>query len=180
MAKKTKIKAPLLALPPLQTNADATEAVRIIGELQRRVESVRADVETTVAKIVEDAQKSIADTEAELKARVLGLQAYCTQHRALLTNNRTKTIDFVTGKVSWRSRPASVRLPKAKEKLAELIGRIRALGFPQFIRTKEEIDREAMLKEPEKATSIAGVTIKSAGEEFYVEPLSVEIGEVAA
>jgi phage host-nuclease inhibitor protein Gam len=172
-----KIKAPLPAPPPLTSDQEATEAVRRIGELQRTIERVKADVETTVAELIEVAKKSIAPTEQELQGKLSALQVYCTLHRARLTNNRTKTIDFLTGKVSWRSRPASVSVPKAKDKLAELIARIKTLGFAQFLRTKEEIDKEAMLKEPETAKSIAGVRIKSAGEDFAVEPLAVKIEE---
>jgi phage host-nuclease inhibitor protein Gam len=40
---------------------------------------------------------------------------------------------------------------------------------------KEEIDKQAMLKEPEVAGSVPGVTVGSEGEEFYVAPLGVEL-----
>lgn len=44
-----------------------------------------------------------------------------------------------------------------------------------FLREKAEIDKEAMLREPDRARGIVGVTIGTAGESFSVEPFEAEI-----
>jgi len=59
-----------------------------------------------------------------------------------------------------------------------IIANLKLLGLEQFIRVKEEIDKKAMLKEPEVAKKIKGVSI-SQYEEFVVKPTELEI-EIAA
>ncbi|EJS83261.1 host-nuclease inhibitor protein, partial [Pasteurella multocida subsp. multocida str. Anand1_buffalo] len=44
------------------------------------------------------------------------------------------------------------------------------MGFDRFIRTKNEINKEALLLEPEVAKGIAGVTIKQGVEDFVIKP----------
>ena len=44
----------------------------------------------------------------------------------------------------------------------------------QFIRVKQEVDKEAMLKEPDVAKSVKGVTIGQ-HEEFMVKPAELEL-----
>ncbi len=39
----------------------------------------------------------------------------------------------------------------------------KSLGLTAFLRIKEEVNKEAMLADPDKARTIAGVTIKSGG-----------------
>ena len=41
----------------------------------------------------------------------------------------------------------------------------------EFLRTKVEINREAMLANAEQAAKIPGVLIRSAGESFVIEPV---------
>ena len=44
------------------------------------------------------------------------------------------------------------------------------LGLDRFIRTKQEINKEALLNEPEVAKGIAGITIKTGVEDFVIKP----------
>ena len=49
----------------------------------------------------------------------------------------------------------------------------------RFIRVKEEINKEAMLKEPELAETVRGVSITQR-EEFIVKPTEIEIEIVSS
>jgi phage host-nuclease inhibitor protein Gam len=68
-------------------------------------------------------------------------------------------------------RPPSVRLRDMKRVLEALV----QLGLARFIRVKQEVDKEAMLREPELAAQVPGVSIGSEGEEFVVSPLVVAL-----
>jgi len=46
----------------------------------------------------------------------------------------------------------------------------------KFIRVKEEVNKDAMLAEPDQAMKVPGVTIKSGGEDFIIEPLELKKG----
>jgi len=53
---------------------------------------------------------------------------------------------------------------------------LRRLGLDRFIRRKEEINREAILNEPEAVACIPGITISQA-EDFVVSPFEVELSQ---
>ncbi|MBF0247143.1 MAG: host-nuclease inhibitor Gam family protein [Alphaproteobacteria bacterium] len=68
--------------------------------------------------------------------------------------------------MSWRSRPPKVSIRGIQAVLDNLID----LGLTQFIRTSQDIDKAAMLKDPETASAVDGVTIGSGGEDFVIKP----------
>jgi phage host-nuclease inhibitor protein Gam len=176
MAKKTK--TPALNLPVPQSDQEAEVAIARIGTLMRQIEGIEAAANDRIAAITAEAGASAAPVRAKLKAEIEGLKTYCEANRSRLTAVFTrKTAAFATGTVAWRARPAKVTL---RDKVEEVIARIKTLGLKQFIRTKEEIDKEAMLKVPKLAATIAGVSIGSAGEDFAVEPLAMEIAEAVS
>lgn len=170
---RTKTAAPALPVP--QSDEEAAAAIARIGELHRAIERIKSAADDQVAAIAELAANEAAPLRAQHAAAIEGLKTYCEAHRMRLTEGgKTKTAKFLTGVVAWRARPPAVRLPRAREALADLIARLKALGLDRFIRTKEEVDKEAMLAEPDVAASVQGVSIGSAGEDFVVEPLELE------
>jgi len=66
--------------------------------------------------------------------------------------------------------PLSVSLRDAESILKSL----RSLGLQRFIRIKEEVSKEAMLKEPDVAKTVKGVSI-SQREEFVAKPAELEV-----
>ena len=55
-----------------------------------------------------------------------------------------------------------------------VLERLRTLGLTRFIRVKEEVNKDAMLADPDAARAVDGVTIVQA-EEFAIEPHNVEL-----
>ena len=167
-AKKSKTKA--LARVP-QSREDAVFAIGRIGTLRREIQKLRADADEVIRVAGEKFEQASADLVAELAEHEQGVQVFCEARRLELTNDgKVKFHDFGTGRINWRSRPASVSI-RAVEAVIEACKKV---GFSQFVRVKEEINKDAMLADQEKARLIAGVTIKSAGEEFVIEPAELE------
>lgn len=158
-----------------QSRQEAMWAVGRIGTLRRDILAQKA-LADEVIKLA--GEKFEADTEAmaeELAEHERGVQAWCEANRMSLTNNdKVKFHDFGTGTVRWRSLPASVSIRGAETVLEAL----KALGLKAFIREKEEINKEAMLNDPDKARTVSGVTIKSEGEVFAIEPLELDTSSV--
>lgn len=170
MAKRTKNIA-LSAVP--QTREDVVNQIARIGDLQGQLAVAKAQHDERVREIGKSFDDVSAPLDDELTHLTAGVQAYCEAHRNELTNNgKVKFTSFSTGTVSWRTRPPSVTLRRTEA----IIETCKSLGFEKFIRVKEEINKDAMLAEPEKAMTIAGVTIKSAGEDFIIEPLELNKG----
>ena len=90
-------------------------------------------------------------------------------------NPRTRMRELVTGEVSWRQRPPSVRITGADA----VIETLKRMQLERFVRTKEEPNKDAMLNEPEAVRGIAGISIVSGVEDFAIAPFAVDV-EVAA
>ncbi|HAG1869157.1 TPA: host-nuclease inhibitor protein Gam, partial [Salmonella enterica] len=102
-----------------------------------------------------------------------GVQGWCEAHRDELTQNgKTKTASLITGKVEWRNRPPSVGI-RGVETVLETLHR---LNLDRFIRIKEEVNKDAILNEPEVVKGVAGITIRSGIEDFSITPFEQDTG----
>lgn len=156
--------------------ADADEASRFlarIGEIDRHVAAIQILLDTEVAQAKTKAEAQVKPLSEECDRLTRGLQLWAEANREALTNGgRTKTVALPAGEISWRQRPPSVRLRDVAAVLADL-GR---LGLTRFIRRKEEVDKEALLREPSVAATVPGVAIASGGEDFVVAPIELPLG----
>lgn len=154
-----------------QCREDAVVAIGRIGTLRREIAAHKARADEAARLAGEKLEADTAELMAELADHERGVQAWCEANRQALTvDGKVKFHDFGTGQVKWRARPAGVSIRGAEA----VIAACKSFGFSMFIRVKEEINKEAMLADPEKARVIAGVTIKSAGEDFVIEPTEID------
>jgi len=170
MAKKTKTLGVNLPVP--QNRDDAAAAIRQIGEKNREIARIEANMNDRLAVIKEESEVLAAPLKDDVVGLTEGLKVWAEANRDALTNGgKVKFSDLGTGKISWRLRPAKVTL----REIEKIIERLKALGKQKFLRTKEEVNKEAMLDAPDEARMIAGVSIGSEGEDFVVEPFEAEI-----
>lgn len=147
-----------------------------LGEAQRARQALQIELDGKLASLKRDYEDRAAAPTAAIAGLSTAIRAYCDAHRDELLNAGGKTATFKAGEVSWRRRPPAVVIKGA----AAILNALKALGLERFIRTKEEINKEAMLAEPEIASAVAGVTIGSAGEDFVIKPLALDLEEVVA
>ena len=163
-----KAKRPANQVPVPQDAMEADAFVQRIGDAQRRAVVVKAALDEAVSAAKLQAEGEAAIIAAEIETATRGLQIWAEAHRQKLTKDgATKTVKMPSGEIAWRLRPASIAIRDAKAVLATLLGD-RKLG--RFVRTKHEIDKDALLKEPEAAAAIEGVTVKTGAEDFIVTP----------
>ncbi len=172
--KKTKTKA--MSAPAAQSREEAQRMVAEIGEISRELARQEADLGDALAKVKADAEAKALPLKTRLIDLHDAVQKWAEANRAELTRDgRTKTVELTTGKVSWRNRPEGVLLRGVEA----VIDYLRTKHESRFLRTKYEVDKEAMLAAKDEARQVPGVTIKSAGEEFIVEPFDAQLAEVA-
>lgn len=175
-AKKNRIKKTASPVSVPQNREQVADAIRELGLLQRDLARIEADMNDELAQV-----KAVYEEDAEPRRQraevlVAGVQIWSEANREALTQgDKVKTAAFTTGKVAWRMRPKSVRITGQDSVLEQL----RSLGLKRFIREKEEVNKEAILNEPEAVAHVAGIAI-SQGEDFVVTPFEVELGGVAA
>ena len=158
--------------PVPQSREEASNFIHDIGAAQREVARIEADMNDEIARSKQSAEERAAPHRALVEAKTQGLRAWADANRDALTENgKRKYADLGTGKIEWRFAPPRVSI----RGLEEVIVRIKTLGLTAFLRTREEIDKEAMLRDPDKARLIQGVSIGTAGENFSVEPFESEL-----
>jgi phage host-nuclease inhibitor protein Gam len=175
MAKAAKTKTRGANLPVPQSREAAAEMLAAIGADQRELDRIAADMNGELSRIKTDAEAKAKPIQERIVASTEGLKVWAEANRDALTDGgKVKTADLGTGKIAWRVRPPSVTL----RGVDDILARLKALDLTRFIRTKSEVDKEAMLKEPEVARQVAGVSIGSEGEDFIVEPFAAQLSEV--
>ncbi len=176
MNDMAKVKAKSKSVPAPQSREEAAAMLRSIGEGAREVARIEADMNDDLARIKEEAEAKAAPHRSAIMQMTEGLKTWCEANRETLTDGgKRKFADLGTGRIEWRFSPPKVTIRGVEG----VIAAIKTLGLP-FLRTKEEIDKEAMLREPDKARLVPGVTIGSEGETFSVEPFEAQIEGRAA
>ena len=166
----------LTNIPAPQTDDEAADYIEFVGQYQRTLRSLSDDLKVATAKPKKEYEEKAEPLKIQLKEKLDGLEKYCAAHRDRLTEGgKRKFFDFKTGRVLWRLRPASVTL----RGINAVIEACKNLGLTKFVRTREEINKEAMLENPQEASSINGVNISSSGEDFSVEPAGEHLKDVS-
>lgn len=176
MAKtKTRIKSAAAAVNVPQSREMAAAAIANIGALNRQLARTEANMNDELAEVKARWEEAADPLRQQVAALTQGLQTWAEANRATLTQNgKVKTAALPTGEVLWRLRPPSVRITGAEAVLDAL----RRLGLKRFIREKEEVNKDAILNEPEAVAHVPGIAI-SQGEDFVVVPFEAELTEVA-
>lgn len=170
-----KVKRAAEAVPIPQTRDQAEAALARLGAIQRSLAVIAAAMEERVAgeKRLGEAEAKPLVTEAEALTQGLRLWAEANRH-ALTDGGKSKTVRLATGEVSWRTRPPRVVIRDA----AAVLEALDQLQLHRFVRTKVEVDKEAMLREPGVARQVPGVSIGSEGEDIVLSPTEMPLAGV--
>lgn len=171
MAKTAKrLKAKAQVYVP-QTRDDAAADIRKIGDLQRQALRGQTEMNDAIAHITAQFQPQLEAVSEQLTTLQEGVQAWCEAHRDDLTNGgKTKTANLITGEVQWRKRPPSVSVRGAEA----VIEALKRLGLSKFVRVVEEVNKEAILNEPDEVRGVAGIKVVKDVEDFVITPFEQE------
>lgn len=172
-ARKIKSDAPRFAIP--QSREDCTDYIARIGRAQRERERIQAAMNDELAAIRTGYEEQARPHAEAIKALSQGVQTWCDANREALTmGNKTKTANLASGEVRWRLRPPKVVI----RGLDAVMEALKDLRLDRFIRVKEEINKEAILADPEALRHVKGISVDQ-GEDFVIVPFETELEEVA-
>ena len=166
MARKRIVEA-----PALKSWEQADAALREIAENQIALQDIESEMQRQiigVKKIAEQDSKPHADRISKLER---DLKEFVEDHRDELGKAKTKTLNY--GSVGFRLSTA-VSLPKGKEKLDEIIRKIKARKLKDCIVTKETISKEGLKKQGETVVIAVGAKWSQKdvfGYDVYIEKL---------
>ena len=148
---------------------EAQSAIKQIGDLQREHARRSTLMNDAIARIAEAEAPLLNDISKRIETLQSGVQTWCEANRDQLCG-KGKTVNLITGEVSWRVRPPSVRVT-GEESVIDLLKRM-TLG--RFVRMKEAVNKEAILNEPEAVSGVPGIKVITGVEDFIVTPFEVE------
>ncbi|MFZ2452611.1 MAG: host-nuclease inhibitor Gam family protein [Methylovulum miyakonense] len=168
---KNRLKKPAIThAVPSDKDACALD-INKIGTLSREIAVLQAAMNDEIAVITDKYTGQFSPLQAEIANVQQGVQIFCEANRDELTQNgKMKTASFLTGTVQWRQRPPSV----SARGVDAVIEALKSFGLDRFIRTKEELNKEAILNEPAAVAGVAGLTIKKGVEDFVIQPFEIE------
>lgn len=176
MAKK-KLKTQA-AVVVAQSKDEVIEHIRQIGDLTRARERMEAEMNDAIAGLQEEYALQSAPLNDQIESLQNGIQVWCEANRDALTDGgKVKFADLITGIVRWRLNPPSVRVSGVSAVLALLKANE---DLARFVRTKEEINKDAILNEKDKFADgqVPGIKITEGVEMFVIEPFSQELAQV--
>lgn len=168
MATK-KLKAKAQTYAP-QSKGDCQADIKKLGDLQRDMVRVQADLNDEIARLTKAAAPRLDALQERIETLQAGVQTWCEANRKELCGSG-KTANLITGEVQWRQRPPSISIRGAEA----VIERLKGLDLVRFVRTKEEPNKEAMLAELDAVRGIAGITVNKGVEDFTITPFEVEV-----
>lgn len=152
MAKKRVVEA-----PSLHSWEDVNDALRQIAEAQIALGEIQSDMQKQILgaqKVAEEQSKPLNDNVAKLEREI---KSFVTDHRDEM--GKTKSVVLTFGEVGFRL-STSVSLPRAKEKLEEIIRRLKSRQMTDCIVVEEKVSKEALKKYGEDTVNAVGATWK--------------------
>lgn len=152
MARKRVVEA-----PSLHSWEDVNDALRQIAEAQIALGEIQSDMQKQILgaqKVAEEQSKPLNDNVAKLEREI---KSFVTDHRDEM--GKTKSVVLTFGEVGFRL-STSVSLPRAKEKLEEIIRRLKSRQMTDCIVVEEKVSKEALMKYGEDTVNAVGATWK--------------------
>lgn len=176
MSEKKAVKKKVVAVPKdrqelEQFVARIREEAEIINALDAETAKEIAKVEERLNAIKKNALAKAKPIEKRINELALGIYRFAESHRSELTDeDRKRTVEFASGdRIRWYLTPRSVVVVDKEEAIKEL----KKKGFTELIRITEEINKEAILQQPDKVAHLYYLDI-SQTEIFAIVPARME------
>jgi len=172
-ARRLKLDATPHPVP--QTQDEAVAAIAEIGVHQRERTRIETQMNDELARIREGWEKKAAPHQEAIKELQKGVQIWCEANRERLTQGgKVKYAHLASGEIKWRMTPPKVVI----RAIENVLDYLRMAGLDRLIRTREEVNKEAILTEPETVANIKGISITQR-EEFIVIPFETALESVS-
>ena len=152
-----------------KTLKDLEQGLAELGEAQREL----VIAETELSEAIAELQKKYAPliNEFNEKTELLNRQItdFCNKNYQEVFPKSSRTAKFLTGEISIRQKPNSLNVLNFDLALTHL----KEQGLTRFIRTKEDLNKSALLSEPAIVEKIDGIEIKKGEEQLNIKPYKI-------
>ena len=153
--------------------ADVDESLRVIALENAAVKKAEARMNEEVLAIQKRHEEETRGAREKVVANEKQIELYCIEHRDEFVGSKTKDLNY--GTVSFRNPPAKLTLLHGFT-WETVLALLKKLKMDQFVRMKEEVDKDAIKEQLPDAEELAQVGLRLAqNEQFYYETKEVEI-----
>lgn len=172
----------------LKSSEEVSETIKRISDLQKKKQAESDRINQKIQELQNELAAIAAPIEREIKSLSSSLFSYCGENKEYFKDKKTWSLP--TGDLSFRKNPDKVNVKSSaklienileKNNLTKAVEKLEDKLSKMFLRMKVELNKEAMLKSPEKALKATGIQISSGSETFYIKPyetgLELEIAD---
>lgn len=134
---------------------DVDSCLKEIAERQRRVDAAKASAAAKITAINEKLEQEIGTDVALITRAETDIAAYTTAHQDQLTGRSKQLTHGVV-----RLRAATELKPLNKWTFAKVLERLKELKRMDFIRIKEEVNKEAIIDAKMDPTTMATIGVR--------------------
>ena len=160
----------------IKTVEACAQEIAAIGVIERELARLQGELDQQVAKVKADHEAMAGPLREDRALREAAVRAFCEARRDSLCEGDTKSIEFASGEAGWRMGQA--KLEVESKRLPEILKALMAPKLKHLLRFKDpEIDKRAVLKQPELVKGLKGLKIVPAEESFWVKPTALDLAE---
>lgn len=169
MAKKKK------TTPAIETVEQLHSTVDEIARLEVELRGLEADRDKAIQVVQEQHESKIEETKKRIKALMALSGIYSIANRAALFVGKLKSAASSLARFGFREGNPSLKTLNKKHTWDSVLKKLEEAGKTQFIRTKQEVNKEALQAAKLSDAELAGYGLRfDQGETFFVEPKSEE------
>jgi phage host-nuclease inhibitor protein Gam len=175
---KNRITKPLGLV--IESRLEAETHVNLVTSLVNERRGVASEMDEQILNLKKEYELQLANLDVQIKVGTDNLEAWALANPEEF--GKAKSIEFLAGRIGFRTGTPKLTLLSRAWSWDKVLAAIQKFGF-QFVRTKEEVDKEAILAfaaaEADKARLdskvLAPIGVKiTQGESFFVEPKLTE------
>lgn len=160
---------------------DLPTALGKLGDLQRERESIVSDYDSRISKLQAELAEQTEKLDKEIKKISQSIKFFMDANKSAYISEDKKTLKLETGDISYRKGKQSVKTRSSEKLINDILGKNGLLKAKEtfvkkassvFLRTKLELDKDAILNNPTVAVNVTGVELEDGVERFYLKPYS--------
>ena len=169
---KTRIK---LKAPTIKSREEIEALVGDLARLTNFQQQTTALMDLRLTEVRAEYETQLADAEQQKAALMEAARLWAEANPEEF--GKTRSIEMLHGTMGWRLGNPALKLA-GKTTWAKVLEALKRLRYRKFIRTKEEVDKAAILARRKviKPVTLAALGVKvEQDDEFFVEPKLTEV-----
>ncbi|WP_032809491.1 MULTISPECIES: host-nuclease inhibitor Gam family protein [unclassified Leptospira] len=184
--KKVEEQRPLMDLPDnvYKSRTELEAALEYMGEQMLEKEKLVNEANQKISQIRTELEETLYPIQAKIDHVTSGIAYFVQKNRdELFPDENLKTCKLISGTLSYRKTPASVKTKNSAKLLTDILAKNSLLLLfntwtlrlsKVFLRVSLELNKEAILKDPLVAHQKIGVELNEEKERLYIKPARLE------